>query len=305
MIIATSNGIEFRINGPLVRIARLELDKYEFLDSPAEAIQGLKNVQHRVDLFTFLQRLPKPLNTDNSPAFDYPFEWDNLAVLSIDSFDHWWKNQIRSVPRNRARQAEKKGITVREVNFDASLVKGIWEIYNESPIRQGVRFRHYGRSIEWVSQHAGTFLDRSIFIGAFLDGNLIGFIKLVTDEARTQANTMHIVSMNQHRDKAPTNALIAQAVRSCADRGIRYLVYQNFVYGNKGEDSLSHFKSINGFQRVNLPRYYVPVTRWGHLAFNLRLHRRLVDQLPEGMGEKIRDVRKVWYSSRFRSAGNA
>ena len=36
---------------------------------------------------------------------------------------------------------------------------------------------------------------------------------------------MHILSMVSHRDKAPTNALIAQAVRSCADRSIPHLVY--------------------------------------------------------------------------------
>jgi hypothetical protein len=36
---------------------------------------------------------------------------------------------------------------------------------------------------------------------------------------------MHILSMIRHREKAPTNALIAQAVRSCAERGIPYLWY--------------------------------------------------------------------------------
>src|SRR5437773_1138904 len=63
-----------------------------------------------------------------------------------------------------------------------------------------------------------SFLDRSIFIGAFLGETLIGFVKLVTDLNRTHANLMNVVSMVKHRDKAPTNALIAAAVRSCAER---------------------------------------------------------------------------------------
>jgi len=62
---------------------------------------------------------------------------------------------------------------------------------------------------------------------------LIGFIKLTVDDTGTQAGMMHIVSMLQYRDKAPTNALVAQAVRSCADRGISYLVYSKFAYGKK------------------------------------------------------------------------
>jgi hypothetical protein len=281
------------------------LEKYEFLDDPTAVIESLRSGRVRVDLFTFLQRLPESILSKALPKFDYPMEWDNLAVLPVSTFDHWWNHQIRSVPRNRARQAEKKGVNVREVPFDDTLVKGIWEIYNECAVRQGVKFLHYGRNMDWVRVHAGTFLDRSIFIGAFLGERLIGFIKLVADSARTQACTMHILSMVQHREKSPTNALIAQAVRSCADRSIRYLVYQNFSYGKKQGDSLSQFKEVNGFQRVDLPRYYVPLTAIGQVAFRLGLHRRLVDRLPQSLGAKLREFRKTWYHRKFRLATGA
>ena len=80
---------------------------------------------------------------------------------------------------------------------------------------------------------------------------------------------MNIVSMVRHRDMAPTNALVAQAVRSCAERGIPYLVYSKFAYGKKQRSSLSDFKERNGFQRIDVPRYYVPLTRTGWLARSL------------------------------------
>ena len=35
------------------------------------------------------------------------------------------------------RRAEKRGVVVREVPFDDDLVRGIVEIYDETPIRQG------------------------------------------------------------------------------------------------------------------------------------------------------------------------
>jgi hypothetical protein len=293
-------GREIKIQGRLLRVARLEADKYEFLDDPETLIEGLRKCGDRIDLFTFLQRLP-----ESAPKYNYPMEMDNLAVVPVSTFDNWWTNQIRGEGRNRARQAEKKGVILREVPFDDNLVRGIWEIYNECPVRQGARFAHYGRDIEWVRKHAGTFLDSAIFIGAFIGDQMIGFVKLVTDETRTQANTMHIVSMMQHRDKAPTNALIAQAVRSCADRGIQYLVYQNLFYGKKQGDGLSKFKEKSGFQRIDLPRYYVPLTAFGSVALRLSLHHRLVDHLPESMAAKLRELRKNWYTRKIQSVVEA
>jgi hypothetical protein len=293
-------GNDIRVEGRIIRIARLELDKYEFLEDPRVVLEGLRKSGMRIDLFTFLQRLP-----DTSPKYDYPMEWDNLGVLPVSTFDHWWNQQIRSYPRNRARQAEKKGIILREVPFDDALVQGIWRIYNECPVRQGKRFIHYGKNIETVHRMSATFLDRSIFIGAFLGDQLIGFIKLVTDQTKTQACMMHVVSMIHHRDKAPTNALIAQAVRSCAERGIRYLVYQKFSYGKKQGDSLSHFKEINGFQRINVPRYYVPLTPIGRAAFSLGLHRRFIDHFPEPIVSRLRELRTAWYSRKLQASTEA
>ncbi|MGA7565342.1 MAG: hypothetical protein WBW53_04640 [Terriglobales bacterium] len=277
-------------------MARLDAEKYHFLDDPKPVLEGLRNCGMRIDLFTFMQRVP-----ETSRKYAYPMEWDNLAVLPVSTFDHWWNHQIKSFQRNRARQAETKGVLIREVPFDETLVKGIWQIYNETPTRQGRRFPHYGKDMQTVYRDEATYLDSSVFIGEFLGEDLIGFIKLVHDETRTQAGLMNILSMNRHRDKAPTNALIAQAVRSCAERNISYLVYSNFAYGEKQASSLSHFKEINGFGRVDLPRYYVPLTGIGRAAFSLGLHRKLVEQIPEPVAAKIRNLREAWYNRKFQS----
>jgi hypothetical protein len=288
------SGEDIRVRGRLIRIAQIDGDKYNFPEDPEALLDGLKKCGTRIDLFTFLQKLP-----ETAPKYSYPMEWDNLAVLPISTFDHWWNHQIRSFPRNRARQAEKKGVVLREVPCDETLFRGIREIYNECPVRQGRRFPHYGMTLEKVRDYASTFLDRSIYVGAFLGDTMIGFIKLVTDETRAHACLVHILSMVQHKDKAPTNALIAHAVRLCADRGISYLVYENFTYGKKRGDSLSHFKEVNGFQRMDLPRYYIPLTPLGQIAFRLGLHHRFVDRIPESLAAKLRDFRKTWYARRL------
>ena len=286
-------GRDLVVHGRLCRVAQVDGDGFQFLADLESAMAALRGSNMRADLFTFLQKLPE------TPRYPYPFEWDNLAVLPISTFDHWWTRQVDTKTRNMVRRAEKKGVVVREVPFDAYLARGICGVYNECPIRQGKPFPHYGKDLETVGKMSATFLESSVFIGAFLGNQLIGFVKLTIDQSRSQAGVMHILAMVQHRDKAPTNALIAESVKTCAKRNIPYLVYANFAYGKKVRSSLSDFKKNNGFQRVDLPRYYVPLTRWGAVAFRLGLHQRLAERLPEPVAAKLRELRNRWYQHRF------
>jgi hypothetical protein len=284
-------GKEIRTRGRLIRIAFLDGEGYQFLEDPDAALAALRRSGRRIDLFTFIQKL-----SDASPKHSYFMERDNMAVLPVSSFENWMKHQIDFKVRNKVRKAEKSGVVVREVTFDDAFVRGISAIYDEAPVRQGKRFWHYGKSLDAVGKMNGTFMDQSIFIGAFFQDNLIGFVKLVSDEDRGQAGLMQIVSMIQHRDKAPTNALVAQAVRSCAQRGISYLWYANFSYGNKQRDSLADFKRHNGFQKVDVPRYYAPLTTVGRLALRLGLQHGITDRIPESVASRYRKIRSFWYA---------
>jgi hypothetical protein len=290
-------GTQLQVRGSLVKIARLDGEKFLFADNPDAIVDSLRESKHRVDIFTFIQKV-----SETSPKYSYPMEWDNLAVLPISTFDHWWNQQIGKKTRNMARQAEKKGAVIREAPFSDSLVRGIWKIYNETPIRGGRKFPHFGKDLETVYREEATYLDESIFIGAFVDDKLIGFIKLIYSAEGSQAGLLNILSLIEHRDKAPTNALIARAVQICAERNIPFLVYSNFSYGKRNRDSLSDFKERNAFQRVNLPRYYVPLTPVGHMALRLGVHKKISERIPEWMVIKLRQVRKICYGRLFQLA---
>jgi hypothetical protein len=292
-------GKEIRINGKLVRIAFIDGEGYQFLDDPGTALKSLSNGP-RIDLFTFIQRL-----SDTAPRYSYPMELDNMAALRITTFDDWMTKQINSKVRNMVRKAGKNGVIVREAAYDETYVQGIHAIYNESPVRQGKPFWHFGKDLETVRKMNGTFLERSIFLGAYLEEKLIGFVKLVFDEEKSQAGLMQIVSMIGHQDKAPTNALIAQAVQSCAERGISYLWYANMSYGKKQADGLADFKRHNGFQKIEVPRYYVPLTLAGKLALRLNLHHGLPELIPEPIAAAFRKIRKQWYGNKAATAKNA
>jgi hypothetical protein len=292
----TVSSTSVEIRGRLLRVAAPAGDGYRFPEDPDAFIDGLRRLGSRIDLFTFMQRLP-----ETAPKYKYTMEWDNFAAVPLTTFEEWWMKQIGFKARNKAKQAEKKGVVIKETPFNEALVKGIWEVYNECPVRQGRPFSHYGKPVEKVFEEEATFLDSSTFIGAYLEERLVGFVKLVHDETQTQAGLMNIVAMIRHRDKAVTNALVAHAVRSCTERQIRYLVYSNFAYGNKQRDSITDFKERNAFQRIDVPRYYVPLTSLGAVALRLGLHHKLVDRFPQGAVAKIRAIRNSWYNRQVES----
>lgn len=156
-------GKEVKIKGRLVRIGSLDGEGYNFLTDPEAALGELRKSRARIDLFTFIQKL-----SNTSPRYGFPRDRDNLAVLPVSTFSSWWNDQIGLEGRNKAKQAEKTGVVIREVPFSDALVRGICAVYNETPIRQGRRFRQYGEDVEPVRRVSRTFPDRSVFTGVFL-----------------------------------------------------------------------------------------------------------------------------------------
>jgi hypothetical protein len=275
--------------GSLIKIASIKDEWYEDSEEPGLMVDSIKNSDLKADIFTFSQRLPEIV-----PKYNYYLEWDNVAAINIKSYDDWFRKNIPKQSRTHIRRSQKKGVVVKRAEFNDEFVKGIQAIYNESPIRQGKPFWHYGKDFGTLKEIHSTFLDRSDFIGAYYGDDLIGFVKLVY--AGETARTMHIFSKNEHRDKAPNNALIAKAVEICAERRISYLVYGQFDYGKLGSDSLALFKMENGFQKFNIPRYYIPLTIKGRVAIMMKLHRGAWEMVPKSIVTMLKNVRKKWYS---------
>ncbi len=279
--------------GSLLRIARVKDDVCDDGVIDPESIVSELRRRRRADIFTFDQKL-----LETEPRFPYYFEWDNLAVLTIKTYEHWWNAQIKNDARRMVRKAEKNGVTVKVVPFSDELVAGIKGIYDEVPIRQGKPFWHYKKDIETVKKENSTYLERAEFIGAYCGDELIGFNKIFYTGNR--ADQIQLLSKLRHRENSPTNALIAKAVEVCAAKGILYLTYGKFSYGNKVGDTLSDFKERNGFANITFPRYYVPMTLVGKVAVALKLHRRLIELLPPSVVDRLWAVRASLYAMKYR-----
>jgi hypothetical protein len=243
------------------------------VEDPDSFITKLKESNLTADLFTFAQRPP-----EITPKYDYHRDWDNWAAIPTACFEDWWES-LSQVSRKNVRRAGRRGVVVKAISFDDDLVKGVHRIYNSIQIRDGRLFWHYGQDVDSVRRSLATYLNRSEFIGAYLGEELIGFLKMVyVDDTAT---IFHIISMDEHYDKRPQNALIAKAAEVCEQKGISHLIYGKFIYGNKRRSSLVEFKRRNGFQQVNFPRYYIPLTPRGELFVRLRLYRGVSGLLPE------------------------
>jgi hypothetical protein len=252
------------------RIAsHIEVVEYSQDNLPNE--QFLEKVRAQgADIFTFVER------TWVSPITNPPTNWakteNDVALLSVTTYPTWLE-MVGKKTRNMIRKAVKSGVKIEIAASDDRLAEGIWKIYNETPIRQGRAFPHFGQPLQTIK--AGfSYRPNDTYIGAYLQDELIGFIKLVHGDRI--AIISEILSLQEHSDKAVNNALVAKAVEICVMKQ-----WMPIMYGRMGNHpSLDTFKENNGFIKFSIHRYYVPLTRKGRIAIVLGLHREIKDALP-------------------------
>src|SRR5438132_2403901 len=279
----------FIISGKLITTAHLT-EKDEWLtdvQDPDEVIRALKTAPIRIDLLRFWQRIP-----DNDARFSYYKEYRQIAAIPIKDYNHWLTKQISPSARNKVRKTEKCGVTIQETKLSDELVRGIMGIFNQSPVRRGKRFWHYGKDFETVEKEMSLDLNESIFVTAYYKGELIGFVKLLF--ADRYALLTVILDRLNHRDKAPMNGMIAKAVEICAARKVPYLGY--YMWRRAGH---REFQESTGFERISIPEYFVPLTLKGTIALRLGLHRGEKGLIPEKVMGWLLMFRARWYAAKY------
>src|SRR5882762_4814274 len=180
----THNIIEISIRGKWIRVPALDVDEKkivirggwikkaviwdeEWLESevkdPELCTRILKEHESdglHADIFTFTQKLPATV-----PKYSYPMEWDSVAAIRLTNFKEWWE-KLPQESRKNVRRSQKRGVIVKVRKLEDDLIGGLVELNNETPVRQGRRFVHYGKTFDQVRKDQSTFLDRSDFVCA-------------------------------------------------------------------------------------------------------------------------------------------
>jgi len=287
------DGTTIATTGNWLKIAVIHDEEYaeNAVQDPELCIRTLKaqSGRRRADIFTFAQKLP-----DKTPQHGYPMEWDSIAVVRTDSFKNWWES-LPQEGRKNVRRAQKRGVEMVVKSFDDALAQGIVDLNNDSPVRQGKAFVHYGKTLEEVKRDQAAFAGRSDYVCAYLEDELIGFLKIVY--RGDIASLVQILPKASHHDKRPANALLAKAVELCESKGISYLTYGYFNYGYKQDSPLRQFKVRNGFEEIMIPRFYVPLTAWGQICMRLKLYRGVIGLVPYEIIKVAVNARAKWYKS--------
>ena len=277
--------------GRRLRIAKIrgEEMREKAIEAPELYLEALKKERAilKADIFTFAQKLPS-----TNQLFPYRMERESIAAIPLVTFKDWWDG-LPQESRKNTRRSQKRGVTLSIRRLDPDVVEGIRGVNDDSPTRQGAKNAYYGLTSEETVKRYGEFDGRCDFICAYSGEEIIGFLHLVYRE--NVAAILNLTVRPSHLDKKPANALVTKAVEICDGRGISYITYGNYNYGNKRDSSLREFKIRNGFEEILVPRYYVPLTLWGRMCMGLNLHRGLIGILPSSVIAVGLRARTVWY----------
>ena len=298
---AEINGNLIVVTGRAIKTATVHDEEWleRELQNPEACMERLKKRDShglKADVFTFAQQLPA-----TTPRYAYQTEWESVAAIPLNGFTNWWEGLPQETRKN-VRRAAKRGVVVRTMALDDELVRGIAAINNESPVRQGRPFAHYGESFEEVKKDFSAFKDRCDLFCAYVGDELVGVLKVMYRPE--VASVLKLQSKSSHYDKRPSNALIAAAVEECDKKGISFITYGKYRYGKQEKTSLMAFKAHHGFTEILVPRFHVPLTTKGRISIALGLHRGLTGIVPESALSVGRTVRSKWHSLRV-SAGVA
>src|ERR1019366_1157480 len=107
---------------------------------PEGCMQRIRE-QHDIvpaDIFSFTQKIPWI-----TPRYQYPMELESIAVVRTSNYSEWWEG-LPQESRKNVRRSKKRGVVICLQEFGDELIRGIVEVQNESPVRQGRRYPHYG-----------------------------------------------------------------------------------------------------------------------------------------------------------------
>ena len=98
------DNTKLAIAGSLIKIARLEHERYFDVCDPASLIEKVKKSKPAADIFTFCQRLP-----ESKPKYNnYYMEYDSIAAVPISNYEYWLEQQI---PKQTRTSLKKRNVS--------------------------------------------------------------------------------------------------------------------------------------------------------------------------------------------------
>lgn len=275
---------------PFFKLAKIN---FEWVNDVPDLERVYELTKGKADVLMFWERLPRKPNLKIKNR-------DNVSIAAIPlvNYKYWWNSQIDKKTRNMVRKALKKGVEVKVEGLTDELIHGMEKIYKEAQMRQNKAFAYYGETFEQLKKDFSIWNSHRYshdFLVAYSGEEVIGFQHLIY--TKDSALISAFLSMKRHSNKGPNNLLISKSVEICCRKNLKYLIFERMTGG-----SLGKFKQKNGFMKMDVPRYYIPLSRLGKIICFFKMYRDLIyyySILPRWIQHVILKLRARAHSSLY------
>jgi len=172
-----------------------------------------------------------------------------IAVIDIRKGYESYLKSLSSNGRSKIKRAKKKGVECKLFEWNNHL-DDIYEIHTSSDSRQGKKMEDEYLTYPKKIDIATTDSFKNIYVGAFLENKLVGYIELYIYS--NFAMTNRLLGHKKFLNRYVMNALFAYAVEFLEDQNIEYLNY--LTMHNIKKKTLSQFKKRLGFSEFSLKK---------------------------------------------------
>lgn len=193
-------------------------------------------------------------------------------VLNVQgrSFEEIWMKGFSKHARNRARKAEKEGVSVREIERLDEWISDM-HLCNMSSFSRQKRYPRYPHSDEeaflvYLNRHKAILGENYRVYGAFFGNRLIAY--MATLEFNGLIVIGLLMSLSNFLSRCPNDALLRYLVDYACRSEIRWIYYSfdRVSYSSKRpslHSSLRRFKFEHGFKEYPMKIYYLKLTKAG------------------------------------------
>jgi len=192
------------------------------------------------------------------------------------SFEEIWMNKFSKHARNRARKAEKQGVSVREIKAFEDWISDM-HLCNMSSFCRQKRYPRYPHSetnafLVYLNKHRAVLQENYRVYGAFFGEHLIAYMATVQFSELILISLM--MSLSDFLYKCPNNALLRHIVHHACEGDFRWIFYSyDRVSQSSGRpsllSSLIEFKFDHGFREYPMMIYSLGLTHAGRVLQQL------------------------------------
>lgn len=192
------------------------------------------------------------------------------------SFEEIWMNEFSKHARNRARKAEKEGVSIREIETFEDWISDM-HLCNMSSFYRQKRYPRYPHSekdafLGYLNRHKQILRENYRVYGAFFGKHLIAYMATVQFNKSIVIGLM--MSMGDFLAKCPNDALLRHIVRHACHNEFSWIFYSFDRVSQSSQrpsllSPLIKFKFDHGFREYPMKIFSLGLTRTGRVLQKL------------------------------------